>query len=92
MKALRLIALSVGLSAFALAGCSNTKVVQETEKFADSMCECSDKECAEKVHSEFETWMTNNAEAKGTKGDEEKVMKAVTRYMECYQKVVLGGG
>lgn len=92
MKAMKVFLLSLGLGAFFVAGAGcGSKVVKEFEKIKDDMCECKDKECAEKVNKDFEEWLKKNEKAKGSKGQQEKAKKVAEEYTKCMMTAMAGG-
>jgi hypothetical protein len=66
------------------------------EVFADDMCRCKDKPCADKVQESMTVWATEMAKEAGNKADErpsEETMKKMTdlgqRYAECMTKAMM---
>lgn len=86
----------------ALAGCPDKNsperqmraAAAQMAEFADSMCRCSDKACADKVQDDLTTWATRMAKESSSKPPkpDEELMKRMTdigqRYAECMAKAM----
>ncbi len=82
--------LGLGLAAllFALPGCRKSQTAKDIKKFAEKVCACKDKACAEAVQTEFLAWTKENQRARGSEGDRKSVEKAMQRYAECHLALV----
>ena len=65
-------------------------------EFAEQMCECKDKVCADKVNEGYTKWGTEMARKaspqdyrKQNRDDVRKMTDAATRYTECYTKLAM---
>jgi hypothetical protein len=84
--------IALALSIATLGGCSNKfdKAVSEMGDWADKMCACSDKDCADTVSKEWREW--RGATKRGLKGEkpskdqEDGWLKNQTRLEECRGK------
>jgi hypothetical protein len=68
-------------------------------EFADRMCECKDKACADKVNEDYTKWGTEMARKakpddyrKHSPDDIRKMTEAATKYTECYTKLAMAAG
>jgi hypothetical protein len=85
----------------ALSACSKSKIDQaiaDTEDFKTRMCACADKDCADKVQTEFKEWRhklkdsISKEDAKNLpKETQKKLEESFEAYEKCSQKARGGG-
>jgi hypothetical protein len=95
------IMLVVAISLCALTGCKKKgpalgEAMAKMETFQKSMCDCTTKQCGDKVDEEMMKWSAEVAKSagkgEGEKGDPELVRKMTeitTKYGECHTKLAL---
>jgi hypothetical protein len=91
--------LCAALSLFAATGCKKKgggEMLSKLEGFSKQMCECKDKECAEKVNAEMVKWTTEASKDAAGKADEKpdpemakKFGEVTTKYGECMTKLTM---
>jgi hypothetical protein len=67
-----------------LAACGPGATVDD---FADRVCGCSTKECAEPIMKEFDAYMKSNPELQKAGEKDAKLTNAVTRLQKCRAKI-----
>ena len=89
MPAMRFSILGGALVLVFAAACGS-KVVDRLEEFADQACSCTDAACAQQVQAEFKAWASENESARGSEKHRKRAEKAMKRYAECVDKLVVG--
>lgn len=65
--------------------------ITELGKLHDAMCACKDEACAENVSKDFQGWMENHQDTKGTPEQADKAGKLVGDMQKCYDAATGGG-
>ena len=99
---MRNICLVIVGAVIALSACSKSKVDQalaDADDFKTRMCKCADKECADKIHTEFKEWRHklketfSKEEAKNLpKETQKKLEDSLEELEKCQLKIGGGGG
>jgi len=98
---MRNICLVIVGAVIALSACSKSKIDQasaDTEDFKTRMCACADKDCAEKVQTEFKEWRhklkdsISKEEAKNLSKETQKKLEESFEEFEKCSKKARGGG
>ena len=68
------------------------------EELSKSMCDCKDKDCADKVNGDMTTWATEMAKNAGAAADDKpdpemakKSADIMTKYTDCMTKLRMAG-
>ncbi len=72
----------------ALPGCRKSQTTKDIVGFAEKVCACKDKPCAEAVQTEYLEWWKSSKRARGSEDDRKAVEKAMQRYAECHLALV----
>lgn len=57
------------------------------DDFADRVCGCSTKECAEPIMKEYDAYVKSNPTFQGNKKQEKKLTDAMTRLLKCRAQI-----
>lgn len=72
-----------------MAPACGSKTADQIDKFADKVCRCQDAACAKGVEDEFLAWREANKRSRGSASERKSVEKALQRYAECHDKLVV---
>ena len=84
---MKMIVAAFGLAA-GLVACSGKKEADQMTKYADSMCECKDIACAEKIFPEIEKWTAANEGKEVEKAAADRYNTQLDRTQKCYDKLM----
>ena len=72
------------LAPLALGACGPAGKIDD---FADRVCGCSSKACAEPIMKEYDAYVKANPVFKGNERQEKKMKEAMTRLLKCRAKI-----
>jgi len=99
----RSIGFVAALSLVGMAGCKKkggamADGLAKMEELSKSMCDCKDKDCADKVNGDMTTWATEMAKNAGAAADDKpdpemakKSADIMTKYTDCMTKLRMAG-
>jgi hypothetical protein len=67
------------------------RALDELRALKRQACECPDADCANKVETDFEDWMRQQEDTKGSQREAEQAGKLATDIQECVAKALAGG-